>query len=415
MVRRALLVGVYEKPSGKAEAESLLAELGELVDTLGVPICRRMLVHTREVHPRFLIGSGKAEEISQILKEEELDSLIFDNELSPSQQRNWEKLTGVTVLDRQEVILDIFAQRAQTHEARLQIDLARMEYALPRLTRAWGHLVRQGGGIGAKGEGESQLEQDKRRIRVTIGRLKEQLQHVRQVRSTQRKDRKRAPVPNAVIVGYTNAGKSSLMRRLTGAGVLVEDKLFATLDTTTRKVALPNNQPLLLTDTVGFVRRLPHRLVEAFRATLEESILADFLIHVLDVSQPEVLTFYQTTLDVLADLGADAKRMLLVFNKVDRIADRAVLEPLRHRFPEAHFVSVHTGEGISGLLEHMAETVAGGAKVCRVRLPAGLGERIARLHRSAQILETHYFEEQVEFTAVLPPLLQQEFQPYLQA
>jgi GTP-binding protein HflX len=250
---------------------------------------------------------------------------------------------------------------------------------------------------------------------VTIGRLKEQLEHVRQVRSTQRKDRKRAPVPNAAIVGYTNAGKSSLMRRLTGAGVLVEDKLFATLDTTTRKVALPNNQPLLLTDTVGFVRRLPHRLVEAFRATLEESILAEFLIHVLDVSQPDVLAFYQTTMDVLSELGADAKRMLLVFNKVDRIADRAALEPLRHRFPEAHFVSVHTGEGISGLLEHMAETVAGGAKVCRVRLPAGLGERIARLHRGAQILETHYFEEEVEFTAVLPPLLQQEFRPYLQA
>jgi GTP-binding protein HflX len=414
MVRRALLVGVYEKPPGKAEAESLLAELGELVETLGVPICKRMLVHTREVHPRFLIGSGKAEEISQILKEEELDSLIFDNELSPSQQRNWEKLTGVTVLDRQEVILDIFAQRAQTHEARLQIDLARMEYALPRLTRAWGHLVRQGGGIGSKGEGESQLEQDKRRVRVTIGRLKEQLEHVRQVRSTQRKDRKRAPVPNAAIVGYTNAGKSSLMRLLTGAGVLVEDKLFATLDTTTRKVALPNNQPLLLTDTVGFVRRLPHRLVEAFRATLEESVLAEFLIHVLDVSQPDVLVYYQTTMDVLADLGADAKRMLLVFNKVDRVEDRSVLDPLRHRFPEAHFVSVHTGEGISGLLEHMAEAVAGGAKVCKVRLPAGLGERIARLHRSAQILETQYFDEEVAFTVVLPPQLQQEFQEYIQ-
>jgi GTP-binding protein HflX len=414
MVRRALLVGVYERPSGKTEAESLLSELGELVETLGVPICSRMLVHTREIHPRFLIGSGKAEEISQLLKEDELDALIFDNELSPSQQRNWEKLTGVTVLDRQEVILDIFAQRAQTHEARLQIDLARMEYALPRLTRAWGHLVRQGGGIGAKGEGESQLEQDKRRVRVTIGRLKEQLEHVRQVRSTQRKDRKRAPVPNAAIVGYTNAGKSSLMRLLTGAGVLVEDKLFATLDTTTRKVALPNNQPLLLTDTVGFVRRLPHRLVEAFRATLEESILAEFLIHVLDVSQPDVLAFHQTTMDVLADLGADAKRMLLVFNKVDRITDRAVLEPLRHRFPEAHFVSVHTGEGISGLLEHMAEAVAGGSRVCKLRLPAGLGERIARLHRSAQILETHYTDEQAEFTAVLPPLLQKEFQEYLQ-
>jgi GTP-binding protein HflX len=177
---------------------------------------------------------------------------------------------------------------------------------------------------------------------------------------------------------------------------------------------LPNHQPLLVTDTVGFVRRLPHRLVEAFRATLEESVLAEFLIHVLDVSQPDVLVFYQTTMDVLADLGADEKKMLLVFNKVDRIADRSVLEPLRHRFPDAHFVSVHTGEGISGLLEHMAEMVAGGARVCRVRLPAGLGERIARLHRSAQVLETQYHGEQVEFTVVLTPALQREFESYLQ-
>jgi GTP-binding protein HflX len=204
------------------------------------------------------------------------------------------------------------------------------------------------------------------------------------------------------------------MRLLTGASVLVEDKLFATLDTTTRKVALPNNQPLLVTDTVGFVRRLPHRLVEAFRATLEESVLAEFLIHVLDVSQPDVLVFYQTTMDVLGELGADAKTMLLVFNKVDRIADRSALEPLRRRFPEAHFVSVHTGEGITGLLEHMAEAVAGGSKVCKVRLPAGMGERIARLHRTAQILETNYFDEQVEFTVVLPAALQRDFAEFIQ-
>ncbi|MEI6713999.1 MAG: GTPase HflX [Verrucomicrobiota bacterium] len=413
MVERALLVSAYETPAERPAAENLLAELEELVDTLGIPVVDKMMVHMREMHARLLIGTGKADEIAARIKSEGLDALIFDNELSPSQQRNWETLTGVTVLDRQEVILDIFAQRAQTHEARLQIELARMEYALPRLTRAWGHLVRQGGGIGAKGEGESQLEQDKRRIRVHILRLKRELEEVRSARSTRRKDRKRAPVPNAAIVGYTNAGKSSLLKRLTGADVLVENKLFATLDTTTRKVSLPNNQPLLLTDTVGFVRRLPHRLVEAFRATLEESILSDFLIHVMDASQPEVLEFYETTLKVLADLGAETKQMILVFNKIDLVPDKSLLEPLRQQFPDAHFVSVHTGEGMTNLLEHMAEQVSVGSKICKLVIPASQGDRIAKLHRASKILETNYIEDTVHITTSLSPRLLGEYASYL--
>ena len=414
MVEKALLVSAYELKSCKETAQSLLCELEELVETLGVPISDRMLVPMREVHARYLLGSGKAEEIAQRIQADGIDALIFDNELTPSQQRNWEALTKVAVLDRQEVILDIFAQRAQTHEARLQIELARLEYALPRLTRAWGHLVRQGGGIGAKGEGESQLEQDKRRIRVAIGRLKSELEKVRSARSTQRKDRKRAPVPNAAIVGYTNAGKSSLLRRLTGANVLVEDKLFATLDTTTRKVALPNNQPLLLTDTVGFVRRLPHRLVESFRATLEESVLSDFLIHVLDASQPEVLTFHDTTMKVLGDLGAEEKRMILVFNKIDKIEPHAALDPLRRRFPGAHFVSVHTGEGIDGLLEHMAEEVSGEARICKLQIPVSQGDKLARLHRSAKVLQTEYTDDLVCVTAVLPARLAADYSAFIQ-
>ena len=322
---RALLVGAYVDPAGRDEAASLLDELAELVTTLGVPIGDRMLVSHREMHPRFLVGSGKAEEISQRAKDQELDLIVFDNELSPSQQRNWEALTEFPVIDRQEVILDIFARRARTREARLQIELARAEYSLPRLTRAWGHLARQGGGIGGRGEGESQLEQDKRRLRNQIDRLRRELQQVRAARATQRKDRQRTPVPNAAIVGYTNAGKSSLLRKLTGAEVLIEDKLFATLDTTTRRIDLPNKQPLLLTDTVGFVRRLPHRLVEAFNATLEESVLADFLIHVLDASQPAVLEFYRTTVRVLEELGSHDKQTLIVFNKIDKVEDPAVL------------------------------------------------------------------------------------------
>ncbi len=401
MVERALLIGAFTDPADRDNAQSLLSELEDLVDTLGVPVRDRTLVHHRERHARFLLGTGKAQEIADRVKAENLDCVIFDNELSPSQQRNWEQLCGITVLDRQEVILDIFAQRARTHEARLQIELARLEYSLPRLTRAWGHLVRQGGGIGAKGEGESQLEQDKRRIRNHIDRLKRELEAVRSARATQRKDRKRAPVPNAAIVGYTNAGKSSLLRRLTGADVLVEDKLFATLDTTTRKIALPNRQPLLLTDTVGFVRRLPHRLVEAFRATLEESVLSDFLIHVLDASQPEVLEFHRTTLDVLGELGAEEKRTLLVFNKIDKLEDPARLEQLRSDFPEAHFISVHSGEGLDSLISHMSELVSRAEHTVTLRMPASAGDRIAKLHRCAQVVKMEYEEDQVRIEAFI--------------
>jgi GTPase len=410
---RALLVGAFVDPTGRDEATSLLDELAELVTTLGVPIGDRMLVNHRETHPRYFVGSGKAGEIAQYAEQQGLDLIVFDNELSPSQQRNWEKLAGCPVIDRQEVILDIFARRAQTREARLQIELARAEYSLPRLTRAWGHLVRQGGGIGSRGEGESQLEQDKRRLRAQINRLRRELQQVRSARATQRKDRQRTPVPNAAIVGYTNAGKSSLLRCLTGANVFVEDKLFATLDTTTRRIDLPNKQPLLLTDTVGFVRRLPHRLVEAFNATLEESVMADFLIHVLDASQPAVLEFYQTTVRVLEELGSHDKQTLVVFNKIDKVEDPAVLAHLRRHFPDALFVSVHTGEGIDALVNRIGEWVADAAATREIRLPASAGAELARLHREAQVHEVEYFDDGVRVVATLPRRLRETLAEFL--
>lgn len=409
---RALLVGAYIEASEKFEAESLLDELEELVNTLGVPIAGKMLVHHRENHARYLIGSGKAEEISELMNREGYDLLVFDNELSPSQQRNWEKLTSKAVIDRQEVILDIFGKRAQTREARLQVELAQAEYALPRLTRAWGHLVRQGGGIGGRGEGESQLEQDKRRLRGTIDRLKKELAMVRSARATQRKDRQRTPVPNAAIVGYTNAGKSSLLRRLTGADVLVEDKLFATLDTTTRRIDLPNRQPLLLTDTVGFVRRLPHDLVESFNATLEESVMADFLIHVVDGSQPDALEFYNTTDRVLKELGAGEKPTLIVFNKIDKVSDPAVLSNLRRHFPEARFVSVRSGEGIDALISQIGEWVANAGVTWELRIPASESALIARLHREAQVHETEYLGDEVRVVVTLPKRLREAVAEY---
>ena len=403
MVERAVLVGAYCGNASESEASSLLDELAELVNTLGIPIVARQLVHHREPHARYLMGSGKAEEVAALAKESQADVIVFDNELTPSQQRNWEKLTGMLVIDRQEVILDIFAKRAQTREARLQVDLARMEYSLPRLVRAWSHLGKQGGGIGSKGEGESQLEQDKRKIRGQIDRLKSELEAVKRRRATQRKDRKRAPVPNAAIVGYTNAGKSSLLRALTGAEVLVEDKLFATLDTTTRKIALPNNQPLLLTDTVGFVRKLPHGLVEAFNATLEEAVMSDFLIHVLDVSQPEVMEFYETTRSVLHELGADSRRTLIVFNKIDNVSDESVLREMRSKFPEAVFISVKTGEGLQELVSRISEFVADDLLTMELQIPQSRADLIARLHRETDIRHSEYIDNDVRLRVRITP------------
>jgi GTP-binding protein HflX len=412
MVERAVLVGAYTRGEDGSEAESLLDELAELVKTLGIPVVGRQLVQHRETHARFLVGSGKATEIADTAKSLHADVLIFDNELTPSQQRNWERLAGMLVIDRQEVILDIFAKRAQTREARLQVDLARMEYSLPRLVRAWSHLGKQGGGIGSKGEGESQLEQDKRKIRTQIDRLKRDLAEVKRRRATQRKDRKRAPVPNAAIVGYTNAGKSSLLRALTGADVLVEDKLFATLDTTTRRIALPNHQPLLLTDTVGFVRKLPHGLVEAFNATLEEAAMSEFLIHVLDASQPEVMEFHDTTLKVLAELGADTLPTLTVFNKTDKISDPSILPAIRRRFPDAVFISVKTRTGLDDLISRISAMAAGGLETLELRIPQSRADLIARLHREADIRHTSYEGDIVHLRARLSPRLAATLQPF---
>ncbi len=408
----ALLIGPYTEHELRDETASLLEELGELVETLGVPVAERVLIHHREMHARYLLGSGKAEEIAARVKAEELGAVIIDHDLSPSQQRNWEELTGVPVLDRQKVILDIFGKRAKSREARLQIELALLEYSLPRLTRAWSHLGGQGGGIGGKGEGESQLEQDRRRMWNSMDRLKRELIDVRRQRATQRKDRQRTPVPNCAIVGYTNAGKSSLLRKLTGADVLVEDKLFATLDTTTRKVALPNNQPLLLTDTVGFVRKLPHRLVEAFKATLEEAAQADFLIHLLDASAHEVEVFYETTMKVLGELEADKRPMVVVFNKIDKVAEPAVLNGLRMRFPEALFISVYTGEGLEPLLAKMAEMAAPGTVTRELRLPPAKAGLAARLHQHGKVHDVSYDGADTLLTVTIPPRMAAECEAF---
>ncbi|MBL50205.1 MAG: GTPase HflX [Roseibacillus sp.] len=395
MVERALLVRICFDKREEDESRSLLAELGELVTTLGIGVVDTELVRARDMQKKFLCGTGKAAEVSSRARELQCDCIVFDNELAPNQQREWEEAADMTVIDREEVILDIFARRAQTKEARLQVELARMEYALPRMARMWGHLDREGGGgsggsAAARGMGEQQIEVDRRLARRRIDRIKADLQLVRKQRATQRKERQKAAAPHAAIVGYTNAGKSTLLNRLAGSEVLEADMLFATLDPTTRRIELPDGQDLLLTDTVGFVRNLPHRLVEAFKATLEEAVLADFLVHVLDAGEPELDRLCGTTLEVMAELGAAEKPVLTVLNKVDLVENKQQRSALQARFPDAVCISAQSGEGLEALQHTFVDYLSKAVTRRRYRIPQHRGDLVSLLHAEAKVLETEY-------------------------
>ena len=422
LVERALLVGVFLDKSKEKEASSLLEELNELVQTLGIGIMDSILVRVRENFPSHLMGKGKMAEIIEKSKELNCDCIIFDNELSPNQQRNWENDSDILVIDRQEVILDIFSLRARTKEARLQVQLAKMQYTLPRMARMWSHLDRQGGGSGggkggggaARGEGEKQIEVDRRLARKKIDRVKAELEKVRQQRKTQRKERNRADLPHAAIVGYTNAGKSSLLNGLTESTVLAEDKLFATLDTTTRRLDLDDGHTILLTDTVGFVRRLPHGLVESFKATLEEAVLADFLIHVIDGSSENVEEHFQTTLDVLKELGADEKRIIPAINKTDIISTER-LEELKIIFPDAVLISVKNGNGIEDLLSKINEMLL--SKIVRktLKIPQSRQDLVALLHREGKILSQEYEQNDIIINAIYSKRFLAKFAEFVMA
>ena len=411
MVERALLVRFYFDPREADEAESLLAELAELVKTLGIEVVEAVMPRCREMQKKFLCGTGKAAEICELARANECDVIVIDNGLAPSQQREWEKLADLCVIDREEVILDIFAKRAHTREARLQVELARMQYALPRLARMWGHLDREGGsggGMGggaARGMGEKQIEVDRRLANVAIDRCKRELELVRKQRQTQRKEREKHETPHAAIVGYTNAGKSSLLNALSGADVMAKDMLFATLDTTTRRIELPDGQPLLVTDTVGFVRNLPHRLVEAFKATLEEAVLADFLIHVLDASSPEIDRLHDTTLEVLKELGAEDKEVITVLNKSDLVTDPEALAALDRKFPHALHLSALQGRGLDELLKACSAVLADRVRCRDYRIPQRRADLVSLIHREAKVLSTDYEGDDILIRAVVPPAI----------
>jgi GTP-binding protein HflX len=357
--KRALLVSLTGgKASAQADAQSasLGRELRGLAESLELAIAGHETVHVRQRQPKFGMGSGKAAELAEKAAELEADCLVFDWNPSPSQQRNWEELAGIPVIDRQELIIRIFAGRANTREAELQIQLAELSYFLPRLAHQYIDLSRQRGGrYGTRGSGETRLETDRRKIERRIQRLEKELEEVKKQRDVQRRQRRRQGLPVCAIVGYTNAGKSSLLNVLTGADVLVADKLFATLDATTRRFEPEPGRAILLTDTVGFIRQLPHSLVNAFRSTLEEASLADFLIHVLDASDPGAEDLYQATISVLAELGAEHIPTLTVLNKTDR--PEAETGTLLARFPESVAVSVKTGKGLETLKKRIAAMI----------------------------------------------------------
>jgi len=392
---RALLVGRTEDKA--LSDHDALRELSSLVKTAGLTVAGTIVLRRNEPSAKFGIGSGKAEEISLQAQELDADEIVFDFEISPTQQRNWDSLTGKTCLDRQEVIIRIFAARAITREAVLQVELARMEYSLPRLTHAHEYLSRQrGGAFGNKGSGETQLELDRRGVMNRIALVKKELKAVRKDRATMRKRRERVPVPSCAIVGYTNAGKSSLLNALTDAGVLSEDKLFATLDPTTKRYSLPNGRTILLTDTVGFIRNLPHTLVDAFHATLEEAAFADAVLIVLDASDPDIAVHEKTTKEVLSEVGAADRPVLTVLNKIDRL-DEVSRQTLRALYPDAVSISAKTREGFQSLISRIDSLLGGDEGV--YLLPHARQDLVAFAHREGSVSSIEYGDEFIRMHA----------------
>lgn len=388
-------------------AHEHLAELGRLTDTAGGQVVGTLVQRVTSPHARFYLGEGKANELAEFVTESEANLVIFDEELSPAQGKNLEQLVGVRVMDRSELILDIFATRARSKEARMQVELAQLQYLLPRLRRMWSHLSRIRGGIGLRGPGETQLETDRRLIGTRIGDLRKKLKSVAKAREIQRKSREGAF--RVSLVGYTNAGKSSLLRALSGADIFVEDRLFATLDSATRSVDLGSGYEALITDTVGFIRKLPHHLVASFRSTLEEAREADVLLHVIDASHPEWEEQRAVVLDVLEDLELEDREKVLVFNKTDRITHDEE-ESLRRRIralepTPAVFVSALEVDTLERLRDTLRTRARSRLASVVLRIPVADGEAIATVYREGEVMEREDERMTVSLTARLPHTL----------
>lgn len=399
-----MLVGAPTQHVAPEEADEHLEELGRLTDTAGATVVAVLIQRLSAPHPRYFIGEGKADQLKRIAGEREATVIIFDDELTPAQGKNLEDLLGVRVMDRTELILDIFATRARTNEAQLQVELAQLEYLLPRLKRMWTHLSRIRGGIGLRGPGETQLETDRRIIGRRISDLRSKLKVVAQRRATQRKGREGEF--QAALVGYTNAGKSSLLRALSGSNLFIEDRLFATLDPATRKVELPSGSAVLVTDTVGFIRKLPHHLVASFRATLEEAAEADVLLHVVDGSHPRWEEQKAVVEEVLDDLGLHEVPEALVFNKMDRLThdeEDAIRQRADAVFTEpALFTSTVEKAGFGELVEFLEGQIRQRRPEVQVILPASDGEALATLYREGEVISREEHGTTIDIRARLP-------------
>lgn len=417
-LKTALLIGTYRSGEEKALCEDYLRELQGLCDTYGLEVLEKVCCSIKKIEAATFLGKGKLEELNLLAQARQADVIIFDDEIMPHQQRNLEKFFNRAVIDRTELIIEVFAQRAHTREARLQIELAKFRYQLPRLKRLWTHLSRQagtsgGGGAYLKGEGEKQIEIDRRILRRQVERLKKEIEDVALQREVQRNLRKRTSIPTFSIVGYTNAGKSTLLNALTGASALVEDKLFATLDTTTRKFTLPNKQDILLIDTVGFIRKIPHMLVAAFKSTLEEAIHADILLHLIDVSHPKAEEQAEETIKVLKELGAENVPIITVFNKVDKCSHPAILAKLRIRYSKTVPISALNGSGLDDLLEIMTKEISLLRKVVNLRIPQSHYALVSELMREGRVISCEYEENDVLMKVEIPGKFEHKVSPFL--
>ncbi|MEW6062214.1 MAG: GTPase HflX [Bacteroidota bacterium] len=393
---RAIAVAVAAGFTRKKQAEEYLDELTLLADTAGADIVHKILQTKERIDPTFYIGKGKVEQIAQLAEDDDISLVIFDDDLSPAQVRNLERVINRKIVDRSGLILDIFASRARTMEAKTQVELAQLQYMLPRLTRLWTHLSKQYGGIGTRGPGETQIETDRRMIKERIATLKERLEKISTQRATQRKGRKE--YYNISIVGYTNAGKSTLLNTLSHSEVFVENRLFATLDATTRLVELDSATKVLMTDTVGFIRKLPHHLVASFKSTLEEITEADILLHVIDVSHPHMDEQIEVVRNTIADLGAGNTPTLYVFNKIDIVDDRTIIRELQQRYTPSVVISASRGINILGLKETLSKIIHQSFTQVSFVVPHTQYKLISKIHETSEVVEQIHQEDGIHVT-----------------